>query len=51
MIFDYRPMGPLELADYVGLDTNKFIIDAHTFSKEYKRYSKLKIAMKDLRCF
>ena len=27
MIFDYRPMGPLELADYVGLDTNKFIID------------------------
>ena len=27
MIFDYRPMGPLELADYVGLDTNEFIID------------------------
>jgi len=21
------PMGPFELADYVGLDTNKFIID------------------------
>ena len=21
------PMGPLELADYVGLDTTKFIID------------------------
>lgn len=21
------PMGPLELADYVGLDTNKFILD------------------------
>ncbi len=24
-------MGPLELADYVGLDTNKFIIDGKSF--------------------
>jgi len=22
------PMGPLELADYTGLDTNKFILDS-----------------------
>lgn len=27
------PMGPLELADYVGLDTNKFILDGW-----YKKY-------------
>jgi len=23
-----HPMGPLELADYTGLDTNKFILDS-----------------------
>lgn len=27
------PMGPIELADYVGLDTNKFILDG--WAKKY----------------
>ena len=31
------PMGPLELADYVGLDTTKFIVEG--WSKEYPNES------------
>ena len=38
LVFSFRPMGPLELADYVGLDTNKckalfFVKFAETITK------------------
>ena len=39
------PMGPLELADYVGLDTTKFIIDGrYRLKLEFKLRALLEIS-------